>query len=364
MKAFATLAAALGVVAGAAQAGSIQRDTDRSQILFEPGKNYLEFSVVNFTGEISGTGTGAVIPFLAGSRSGNIFQNYQSYGLGYKLQYNEKLTFALVANNPVGADVAYPISPYIFAGSTAEITSLAVTGYAKYQFNENFSAYAGLRVQRLDGEVNLTSSLAGAYALNVSPDYGYGYVLGAAYEIPDIAMRVALTYESKIDHEFRDNNGTPFDVEIPQAVTLHARSGISPTMLVFGSIRWQEWSQFEVAPADFSTPSALNPQGLPIAFGADDFWTYEVGLGRRFNENWSGAVTVGYETDAGTPVGNLEGKDGYISYGISAKYSAEAYDVSVGLKYFDLGDTTTTTIASDFSGNHALGVGVKIGLRF
>ncbi|MEM6481743.1 MAG: outer membrane protein transport protein [Pseudomonadota bacterium] len=364
MKNIATLAAALGLAAGAVQAGSIQRDNDRSQILFEPGKNYLEFSVVNFTGEISGTGTGAVIPFLAGSRSGNIFQNYQSYGLAYKYQYNEQLTFAVVANNPVGADVAYPISPYIFSGSTAEITSLAVTGYVKYRFNENISAYAGVRAQRLDGSVDLISSLAGSYALNVSPDYSFGYVLGAAYEIPDIAMRVALTYESKIEHDFRDNNGTPFEVEIPQAVTLHARTGISPTMLVFGSIRWQEWTQFEVAPADFSTPSALNPGGLPIAFGTDDFWTYEIGLGRKFSENWSGAVTVGYENDGGVPVGNLEGKDGYVSYGISAKYSTEAYDISLGLKYFDLGSATTTTIASDFSGNHALGVGAKIGWRF
>lgn len=364
MKKFAMAAASLGLAAGAAHAGSIQRDTDRSQILFEEGKNYLEFSVVNFSGEISGTGTGAVIPFLAGSQSGNIFNNYQSYGLAYKFDYNEKLTFAIVANNPVGADVAYPVSPYIFSGSTAEISSLAVTGYAKYQFNENISAYAGVRVQQLDGSVNLSSSLAGTYALNVSPDYAYGYVLGAAYEIPDIAMRVALTYESKVDHEFRDNNGASFDVEIPQAVTLHAKTGISPTMLVFGSVRWQEWSQFEVAPPDFSTPSALNPQGLPIAFGTDDFWTYEIGLGRKFNENWSGAATLGYETDGGVPVGNLEGKDGYVSYGLSAKYSTEAYDISVGVKYFDLGSATTTTIASDFSGNYALGVGAKIGWRF
>lgn len=361
MNKIGTVAAALGLAAGAAQAGSIQRDTDRSQILFEDGKNYLEFSVVSFTGEISGVGTNAVFP-LGGLESGNIFNSYQSYGLGYKYEFNEKLTFAVVANNPVGADVAYPLVPYPFAGSTAEITSLAVTGYVKYQFNENFSAYGGLRIQRLDGAVNL-QSLLGAYSLDVSTDYGFGYVLGAAYEIPDIAMRVALTYESKVEHDFVDNTGAPFDVEIPQAVTLHGRTGISPTMLVFGSIRWQEWSQFEVAPPDFLTDPA-NPSGLPIAFGTDDFWTYEVGLGRKFSENWSAAATIGYETDGDVPVGNLEGKDGYVSYGLSAKYSTEAYDISFGVKYFDLGDATTTTIASDFSNNHVLGVGVRIGWRF
>ena len=34
--------------------------------------------------------------------------------------------------------------------------------------------------------------------------------------------RIAATYESRTRHEFQDNGGTPFEVEIPQAVTLHA----------------------------------------------------------------------------------------------------------------------------------------------
>ncbi|MEM7075378.1 MAG: outer membrane protein transport protein [Pseudomonadota bacterium] len=351
MKRLALAAATLGLAAGAAHAGSIQRDSDRSQILFEEGKNYLEFSTVSFTGNISGVGTG---PFT-GLSSGNIFEPYTSYALGYKREINETLTFAIVANNPVGADVSYPIALYPFAGSNAEISSLNVTAYLKYQINENVSVYGGLRVQRLDGSVVLPPA---AYSLNVSPDYKLGYVLGGAYEIPDIALRVALTYESKIEHEFRDNTGAPFDVEIPQAVTLHARTGISPTMLVFGSVRWQEWSKFSVDPPDFTFST------LPIAFGADNFWTYELGLGKKFSENWSGAATIGYETSADVPVGNLEGKDGYTSYGLSVKYSAEAYDVTVGVKYFDLGSTNTTTINSRFSGNHALALGARIGWRF
>lgn len=364
MKKLALAATTLGLAAGAAQAGSIQRDTDRSQILFEEGENYLEFSVVSFTGTISGVGTGT----FAGLESGNIFRNYQTYGLGYKREINEKLTFAIVANNPVGADIAYPATnaPYPFATAEAEIDSLAVTAYLKYQFTENISAYGGLRLQSLDGSVDLPTPAPGLiprYRLDVDQDYQLGYVLGAAYEIPDIAMRVALTYESKIEHEFRDGNGVPFDVEIPQAVTLHGRTGIAPTVLAFGSIRWQEWSEFQVAPQDFLDYPG-NTSGLPIAFGADDYWTYEIGLGKRLNQNWSIAGTFGYETDAGEPVGNLEGKDGYFSYGASAKYSTEAYDVSVGLKYFDLGSAETTTIGSQFSGNDVLAVGVRVGWRF
>ncbi len=54
----------------------------------------------------------------------------------------------------------------------------------------------------------------------MNKDFQFGYLLGAAYEIPDIALRVALTYESKTKHKFKDNTGSNFTVEIPQAVTL------------------------------------------------------------------------------------------------------------------------------------------------
>lgn len=359
---FLSVAAAMTFAAGAASAGSIQRDGDRSPILFEDGKRYFEFSVTNVSPNVSGTGTAAVNPALAGLQSGDIATTYQTYHFGYKQEVNEKLTFAIVANNPVGADISYPIAIYPFAGSTATIESLAVTGYLKYQFTDRFSAYGGLRIQSLKGAVNLRSGPA-AYALTVNNDYRVGYVLGAAYEIPDIAMRLALTYESKIEHEFSDNTGAAFDVEIPQAVTLHARTGIAPGTLVFGSVRWQEWSEFQVSPPDFLA-NPLNPAGLPIAFGNGDYWTYELGLGRQFSENWSGAMTVGYEPSNNKPVGNLEGRDGFTSFGLAVKYSTESYDVTLGAKYFDLGSATTTTIGSSFAGNDALAVGMKVGMRF
>lgn len=359
MKNLALAATTLGLAVGAAHAGSIQRDGDRSQILFEEGKNYLQFSVVNVSPSVSGT--------FAGVNSGNIANTYQSYSLGYKTELSDKLTFALVANNPVGADVQYAANtPYFFSGSNAEIESLALTAYLKYQVSERFSVYGGLRLQSLEGNVQLQAPTAApglVYTLAVDSDYQLGYVLGGAYEIPDIALRVALTYESKIEHDFRDNNGVPFDVEIPQALTLHARTGIAADTLVFGSVRWQEWTEFQVAPQDFLA-NPLNAAGLPIAFGTEDFITYELGVGRRFNENWSGALTLGYEEGGNVPVGNLEGRDGFVSYGASVRYTAEQYDVTFGVRYLDLGSANTTTIGANFQDNDALAFGLQLGYRF
>ncbi len=352
-----TLAAATLTIAasGAVQAGGIGRDGDRSQILFEDGKNYLEFSAAAVNPNVSGS--------LLGGRlgSGNIQKDYRSFSLGYKHQYNDQLSFAIIGNEPVGADVAYTVgSPYPFAGSSASVDSIAVTGLVKYDFTERFSAYGGLRVQGLSGEVRIRSRglpLPASYDLVVDKDYRVGYVAGAAYQIPDYAMKVALTYESEIKHEFNDNNGAQFDVKIPQAVTLHAQSGIAQDTLVFGSVRWQEWTEFEIRPRDFLGGV------VAIASEPSDIWTYELGVGRRFTQNWSGAFTIGYEEDQGDIVGNLSGKDGYTSFGLAVKYETESWEVTAGVKYFDVGGATTS-IGADFSDNDAIAAGVKVGLRF
>lgn len=386
MKKLAIAATTLGVIATGAHAGSIQRDSDRSQVLFEEGKNYLQFSATAVAANIEGTDTGGspAGALTLGRTSGNISDVFVTYSLAYKREINDKLAFALIANEPVGADVSYANDPdflnsaYFFAGSEAEVDSLAITALLKYQVTDRISVYGGPRVQRLDGNVSLGTPFPlpgpvgpipapipgiNPYSLTVSPDIAWGYVLGAAFEIPDIALRVALTYDSKIEHDFVDNNNVPFDVEIPQALTLHFRSGVAANTLVFGSIRWQEWTEFEVAPADFLA-NPLNTSGIPIAFGTEDYITYELGVGRRFNENWSGALTVGFEDGGSDPVGNLEGRDGFTSVGASVRYSTESYDLTFGVKYFDFGSTNTTTINANFSGNDAFAFGTQLAYRF
>lgn len=340
---------------GVAHAGGIGRDGDRSQILFEEGKNYVEVTAGTVSPNVSGSLAGGTL------QSGNIQKNFRNFSLGYKHQYNDKLSFAIIANEPVGADVNYiGGTPYPFSGSNAEIDSLAVTGLVKYNFTDRVSAYGGLRIQSLTGNVAIRTvglPLPPVYNLNVDQDFRAGYVVGAAYQIPDIAMKVALTYESEIEHSFVDNTGVKFDVTIPQAVTLHAQTGIAADTLLFGSIRWQEWTEFEIRPMDFLGGA------VAIASEPSDIWTYEAGVGRRFNDNWSGAFTVGYEKDQGDVVGNLSGKDGFTSYGLAVKYERENWEVTTGIKYFDIG-SANTSIGANFSGNDAIAAGIKVGFRF
>ncbi|EAQ26572.1 outer membrane protein transport protein [Roseovarius sp. 217] len=362
----------LTATASTAFGGEIERRGDPSMILFEKGKNYLEFSAATIDPTVSGT----PLPGIPTAPTGNIQERYQSFAGGYKHDLNDRLTFAIVVDEPVGASVNYRTPPAglggaFFGGSNAEVNSVAFTGLAKYKATDRISVYGGLRYIGLSGNITVISpaTLGSAvpapnapYTLGVSKDFQVGYLLGAAYEIPDIALRVALTYESKTEHDFKDNTGAGFKVEIPQAFTLHAQSGIAANTLLFGSVKWREWSKFAVQPGDFFSVATGIPVNVPIASGPSDIWTYELGIGRKFNENWSGAFILGYEKDEGDIVGNLSGKDGYISYGLAATYETEAWEISAGIKYFDIGDANTSV--TSFSGSDAIAIGTKVAFRF
>jgi len=383
MKNYALAATGLTLLAGAAQAGGIERRGDPSQLLFEEGKNYVEFSVTSVNPDVSGVarpGTGGA-PFAP---TGDIQDRYQNYALGYKHQLNDKVSLAFVIDEPVGADVTYD-APTAFGGgsffgtSTASVDSVRYTGMVKYKATNRFSVYGGLSYVGLSGSLLVVSpgtgglpptatppnpglGQEGRYSLAVNKDFQVGYMFGAAYEIPDIALRVALTYESETEHEFDDNTGAPFEVKLPESWTLHAQSGIAKDTLLFGSVRWREWSEFQVAPQDFFSFATGAPVTTPIAFGTEDVYTYRLGIGRRFNENWSGAFILGYEEQTGNQVGNLEGTDGFMSYTVAVTHETENWEVTGGLSYIDIGNATTSV--ASFRNNDGIAFGLKFGVRF
>lgn len=361
MKTAAFWAGLLCVCSSMAIAGGIERRGDPSQILFEEGRNYLEFSV----GTANPTVSGVPLAGIPTGPTGNIANSYPSFSLGYKRDLNDRVTLAFVIDEPVGASLAYSNAPAFFGGSSAEVSSIAYTALARYEISDRVSVYGGLRLIGVDGAITVISpaSTPSPYNLNVSRDYQLGYLAGVAYEVPDIAFRIAATYESRTRHDFQDNGGTPFEVEIPQAVTLRAQTGIAADTLLFGSIRWREWSAFKVQPADFfSLVPGVGPVNTPIASGTSDIRTYELGIGRQFNENWSGAAAIGYERDLGDTVGNFSGTDGIVSYSVAVSYEVDGWKVTTGLTYFELGSADSSVTA--FTGNDGVSAGLKVSYTF
>ncbi len=363
MNKFLLSSAALALTATGALAGGLDRSGQGIGIIFKDG-NYAELSFGSVSPDISGT----AVPILGGVSSGNMAPDYTQLGFGIKTEINDNIDFALIFDKPFGGDVAYPTGTGYFAqGATATVDSSAFTAVLNYQINERVSVHAGLRTQSIETAVEIP---AGPYVLETEKTSGTGYLVGAAYEIPDIALRVALTYNSEIEHSQNiTENGllnTVVEFASPQSVNLDFQTGVAADTLVFGSVRWVEWSAFDFAPAGYAAAN----MGSSLLSYDDDTITYSIGVGRRINEQLSVAATIGYEASTGGFSGNLGPTDGSTSFGLGATYTMDNIEVTGGIRYVKVGDAVVQnplapgTDGANFTDNSALGVGLKIGYNF
>lgn len=363
MRQYLTTTAALCLVAGGAHAGALDRTGQSVDVLFEDGR-YVEFSFATVSPSLSGTGV-LVTP---GVQSGDISPSYSQFSAAYKADLNDKWSYALILDEPFKADVNYPSSTGYFAnGSTAEFQSYALTGLLQYNMSSGVSVFGGLRLQSVEADAAIP--FVANYTVNAERDYGVGYVAGVAYEKPEIALRVSLTYNSEISHENATQetsnlltgtvaSSTAF--ETPQSINLAFQTGIAPGTLLFGGVRWVDWSDFVLAPTNY-------PPGSLLSYN-DDVYTYTLGLGRRLNDTWSIAATLGYEKTNGSFFTNLGPSDGQESIGLAAIYTKGKMKITTGIRYIRIGETVTVAgpaaPAARFDGNDAIAFGVKIGYNF
>ncbi|WP_300029937.1 outer membrane protein transport protein [uncultured Roseobacter sp.] len=372
MRVSITSVTALCLAAGGASAGGIDRSGQSIGVLFEEGR-YLELNAVSVTPELTGD---ARAPFASGSGSGDVAPSYFRWGAAYKADINDKLSYAIILDEPFGADVEYPGGTGYFAStSNAEFDSRALTGLLRYKLNSGFSVYGGLRIQSVEAnaDVNFVRPVGPPlfYSANADVHYGVGYVAGLAYEKPEIALRVSLTYSSEISHSVDTNEtvlgfgslSTSTEFETPQSVNLEFQTGVAADTLLFGGIRWVDWSDFALDPSLYQTVTG----GSNLLSYEEDVVTYTLGVGRRLNDNWSVAASLGYEENTGNLFTNLGPADGQESLSLAAIYSEGNYEITTGIRYIRIGDTTTGvsgTPAANFNDNDAIAIGVKIGFRF
>lgn len=344
-------------------AGGIERSAFNPGILFETG-NYVELSYGSVSPSVSGNFAGLV-------DSGNMAKGYNLIAGAMKMQLNDDFALGLIVDQPIGASVAYASGTgYPFAGSSAEVTATQVTALGLYRLSPNASVYGGLRAESASGEavVTIGSPPFPTYELEKVTNTAYGYVVGAAYEKPEIALRVALSYISAIDHDFSGSDSysglagpVNFTTTVPQALKLDFQTGFAADTLVFGSIQWREWSEFQIVSRD---PNGIDAR-TELTSDNKDTVTYSLGLGRKFTETLSGAVSVGYEPATGGQAGNLSPTDGYTSLTLAGIYkAASGAKITLGATYGMLGDATTSSIGGNFTDNHFAGIGVKVGWSF
>nr|WP_170806242.1 outer membrane protein transport protein [uncultured Ruegeria sp.] len=368
--------------ASAAQAGGLDRSGQGINLIFEKG-TVAQFRLGYTDPSVSGT-MPSLNPATLGQPvdSGDVANSFFTPHLGFKTSLTDKLDFAVMYDQPFGADISYasnyPLSLNPIPGGRSGVLEAtadtdAITALLRYKFDGGFSAIGGIRAQRV--EASVTVPLAAGYQVDTDADIAFGYVVGVAWEKPEIAARVALTYNSKISHDWSQTESlnppprppitpgtvatfdTSSEIETPQSVNLDFQTGVAPKTLLFGSIRWVDWPQLVYNPPNYPPTSNL------VDYDEATF-TYSLGLGYQFSEEFSGAVTLGYESSSGNPVSNLGPTDGFWSIGLGGTYSLEKAKISGGVRYTDIGDATADGAGplarADFSGNSAWSVGFQI----
>ncbi|TFF19722.1 long-chain fatty acid transporter [Jiella endophytica] len=152
-------------------------------------------------------------------------------------------------------------------------------------------------------------------------DYKTGFRIGAAYEIPEYALRVQAMYRSEVKHDDISGDGTvtilsslaptlpagtvvPVDSFLseaisPQSVEIKAQTGVAPGWLLLGSFRWTDWSTNEASVLTISSP-LIGTTSSYAPYHWRDGYTASIGVGHAFNDEISGAVALGYDRGVST----------------------------------------------------------------
>jgi long-chain fatty acid transport protein len=229
----------------------------------------------------------------------------------------------------------------------------------------------------------LAGALNGSRAtLAFDGDYQPGFRIGAAYEIPEIALRAQIMYRSEVHHTADGSfttaldgpGGAPAvgDGTLPQSIELKIQSGIAPGWLAFGSLRWTDWSVLDTL--DYTILGGPLPGQRELEYYYRDGWTVTGGIGHSFSENISGVAGFTWDRGVSTTEDTLSDtytlaagvalKDkfggevrfgGAVSYLTAASVAAETSN-TVGV--YDPGASFAYTVDGDFA--YAVSAGYKI----
>lgn len=343
----------------------------------------------------------------------------------------------------------------IDSGTQAEVSTNSLSLVVGFQPTENINLYAGPVYQTVKGDVKLRGSaysLLGGYLCNTQtnrqngelfdaavcttfkekgtgsgnarkdyagyeaaiPEEGaFGWLAGAAYQIPEIALRASLTYRSKIsytvqaqermpevnsDSFFSDPAGSQIINKIPllstsakyvegktsaatpQSINLDFQTGIMANTLAYVNLRWVDWSEFKIRPNQFGQLTSVitegqgkGPRGFDLVAYEKDQISATFGIARKLNDKLALTVIGGWDSGAGEYVSTLGPSDGFWSAGFGGQFNiTDKTFIQAGVRYFWLGDAKSQSASwfgtdrydADFKDNTAVGYSFKIAHRF
>lgn len=385
----------------------------QSILAFLENGNYVEVSATAVDPDISGKirNRPELVNDPQNLNSGNMGNSFQYYAAALKLQLTDRISFGLLYDQPFGADITYPMqsnntfsdNEFTQQGTSVNVDTESISMILGVSPFSNFQLFGGAVYQSVKGDValrgNSYSEAFNGYDAKFKQDHAVGWLAGLSYQIPDIALKAAVTYRSKIDHDMQVTEtmfGQPLEVttpsktkiSTPQSVSLDFQTGVYKDTLAYANVRWVNWKDFHIRPTQFGAVTEyltglISEGAYTGGFDLDSYqkdqWMANVGIGHQFSEKWSASTEVSWDSGTGDPASTLNPTQGSWGLGVGVQFNpAPNYFIAGGIKYFWLGDVVAEDgtyyipvagikpIAeqADFKDNNAIGYGLKIGYRF
>ncbi len=364
-----TSALAALLASGAVQAGGLDRSGQDTSIIFKEG-GLFEVTSVSVKPTVTGTYDATLTALGGATATGDVTPDYSMTTMGFKMDVSDNIAVALVQDSPYGAHVKW--TGGFLDGTEGKVDSSATTLMASYGLGDAVSLYGGLKSQKMTikADINLPFPAPDtlAYSLSETSSNATGYLLGAAFEKPEIALRVAFTYHPKVKHDFttvESVNTNPVNstasAYAPSAYNIDFQTGVAENTLLFGSIRKVNWTETDLKPTGYNMAASKS-----LLSYDEDTTTYSIGLGRKFTENWSAALTYGYEGETAGDGSPLAPTNGNSKYGLGVTYNAEAFSATIAAQKVNMGNQSAavSTFAAAMADNSALVTAFKISARF
>ncbi|AIS06581.1 outer membrane protein transport protein [Acinetobacter baumannii] len=412
-KANPILLGVLGVFVSNISHASALEQSGQSILPFLENGNYAEANLFAVDASVSGivNDRADLVRDHQSRDTGDIAESTQFYTAAIKLQLTDRLGFGVLYDQPFSADIKYPArfnNSYFDNDISHEGTSVKADtqnlsllfGYSPYQ---HFQIYGGPVYQTVKANValrgNAYTQAFNGYNAKFKQQGEVGWLLGGSYQLPDIALKAAITYRSKIKYQFQveeDIFGEPLklvenektQLETPASLNIDFQTGISEKSLVYMNLRWVNWKEFETRPPQYGALSEILMkeltngeyiQGFKLDSYQNDQYSATLGIAHQFTEKWSTSTDVSWDSGTGNPASTMGPIKGSWSLGLGVQFNpAKNYFITGSLKYFWLGDTKTEdgtyylpiegikpyAEQANFKNNHAIAYGLKFGYWF
>ncbi|MGQ1540076.1 transporter [Acinetobacter baumannii] len=366
----------LGVFVSNISHASALEQSGQSILPFLENGNYAEANLFAVDASVSGivNDRADLVRDHQSRDTGDIAESTQFYTAAIKLQLTDRLGFGVLYDQPFSADIKYPArsnNSYFDNDISHEGTSVKADtqnlsllfGYSPYQ---HFQIYGGPVYQTVKANValrgNAYTQAFNGYNAKFKQQGEVGWLLGGSYQLPDIALKAAITYRSKIKYQFQveeDIFGEPLKLvenektklETPASLNIDFQTGISEKSLVYMNLRWVNWKEFETRPPQYGALSEILMkeltngeyiQGFKLDSYQNDQYSATLGIAHQFTEKWSTSTDVSWDSGTGNPASTMGPIKGSWSLGLGVQFNpAKNYFITGSLKYFWLGDTKT-----------------------